>query len=292
MPPRISDETLLSELQRLANKLDRSPKQKDMEKMGDYSHSTYISHFGSWNEALNEANLEINKMCNIGKDEMMSELKRVYLNLNRVPTVYDMKEHGKYAVSTYSRYFGSWNEALSSCGFDLNMRSDISTNKLLDEIHRLFEQLNRVPTQDEMYDMGKYSVDVYQNRFGTWNNAVKEAGLEIRTHDEWVCSGCNHPDWNGGVSQNYGDCWDSFRCKTLERDNYCCQSCGISQDELDNWLCVHHIKPLNEFNIEDGDDTFEDAHDLSNLISLCIPCHMKLEGKYTDCTVSELKERI
>ena len=55
----------------------------------------------------------------------------------------------------------------------------------------------------------------------------------------------------------------------LERDEFKCQCCGISQGELNtNKLIIHHI---------DGD---RHNNSPSNLITLCNQCHMSLHKKY------------
>lgn len=51
----ISEETLLEEIRRLADKLDERPTFRDMEVDGNYSASTYVRTFGSWSAAVDEA---------------------------------------------------------------------------------------------------------------------------------------------------------------------------------------------------------------------------------------------
>lgn len=52
---------LISELQRLANDLDRTPTFDQMNERGEYSVWPYLRAFPSWNDALNAAGLPINK---------------------------------------------------------------------------------------------------------------------------------------------------------------------------------------------------------------------------------------
>lgn len=54
-PSTLTKDALRTELQRLADELDKRPSQRDMNKHGNHSHTTYIRHFGSWSEALNAA---------------------------------------------------------------------------------------------------------------------------------------------------------------------------------------------------------------------------------------------
>ena len=78
----------------------------------------------------------------------------------------------------------------------------------------------------------------------------------------------------------YGDEWQSIREDVLERDNYCCQDCGLThsehqrRDDLfppNKGLHVHHIRPFRLF------DSPEEANQLDNLIALCADCHRDAE---------------
>ncbi|GGL61787.1 HNH endonuclease [Halocalculus aciditolerans] len=75
-----------------------------------------------------------------------------------------------------------------------------------------------------------------------------------------------------GVDPNvYSGRWREARRKTLERDDHACQNCGSARDELGQEPDVHHLTPVREF------DDPQDSHVLSNLVSLCRSCHMKVE---------------
>lgn len=66
--------------------------------------------------------------------------------------------------------------------------------------------------------------------------------------------------------------WSSVREDVLERDNYECRFCHISEEEhrskYDRGLSAHHITPRRE----GGADTLE------NLITVCQSCHTTLEN--------------
>jgi 5-methylcytosine-specific restriction endonuclease McrA len=71
----------------------------------------------------------------------------------------------------------------------------------------------------------------------------------------------------------YGADWPEIVKQVRERDNYTCQMCGIHQSQRPRALSVHHIRPYRSF----GPAAFNAAHDLSNLITLCQPCHRKVD---------------
>ena len=73
---------------------------------------------------------------------------------------------------------------------------------LIDALDELADELGSTPTTREMDKHGKYSKKVYQNLFGSWNNALREAGLE----PNYVTGGANTetlsygPDWHSSES--------------------------------------------------------------------------------------------
>jgi hypothetical protein len=88
-------------------------------------------------------------------------------------------------------------------------------------------------------------------------------------------SGSNSATWQGGEIDYYGPNWRSQRRKARKRDNYTCQDCGKTEEQVGHELSIHHIIPFREFN---GD--WKSANMLSNLVSLCeYPCHRKRHSK-------------
>jgi hypothetical protein len=80
------------------------------------------------------------------------------------------------------------------------------------------------------------------------------------------------PNWRGGVSllrspRRYGDDWAKIRYLVYKRDKFTCQECGINNVKLD----VHHIIPF----------LLSKDNSIDNLITLCRPCHMRVERLYT-----------
>ena len=57
------------------------------------------------------------------------------------------------------------------------------------------------------------------------------------------------------------------RIKVLERDNYTCQTCGITSDKTK--IVVHH-KDRSGW----GKKKKDKNNNMKNLISLCVPCHL------------------
>ena len=87
--------------------------------------------------------------------------------------------------------------------------------------------------------------------------------------------GKNNPAYKNGNSYNRrcyrGDDWETLRKEIYKRDNYICQDCRVKcQSKRDyknsnNIIQCHHIE-----NYKKGQN-----NDKSNLITLCLKCHLK-----------------
>lgn len=88
-------------------------------------------------------------------------------------------------------------------------------------------------------------------------------------------SGENHPNWQGGKSfESYGiEFNNELKEQVRGRDNYTCQECHQTEDQLGYVLDVHHIDYDKKNNSSD------------NLISLCRSCHAQTNYSREDWTV-------
>lgn len=174
----IPNEELLAELKRLSDGLNRTPRAVDMEAKGKFSYKIYQQKFGSWNAAIREVHLEVNVRSDIPKSELIQEIHSLRSQLERTPERREMDQYGRFDSTTYMAEFGGWNEALKQADLEPIRHSDISESQLIDEMKRLADDLNRPPTGDEMIQQGKFSCSIYGRKFGTWTNALLEAGLD------------------------------------------------------------------------------------------------------------------
>lgn len=94
-----------------------------------------------------------------------------------------------------------------------------------------------------------------------------------------IMSGPNTHLWRGGQRQYYyGPNWKLQRVACRERDNHTCRVCGKKHRKGKRFFDVHHVRPFRSFGYKAGqNDNYLQANDLSNLITVCLSCHMKLE---------------
>lgn len=70
--------------------------------------------------------------------------------------------------------------------------SPISQTDLLNELDRLAAETDQSPTVTALREQGKYSLPTYRDRFGSWNDAKKEAGYSIvrKYNGDFTREGC------------------------------------------------------------------------------------------------------
>ena len=64
--------------------------------------------------------------------------------------------------------------------FKLNIHSrNNSDEELLADLKKVQRSINKPLSRNKYNELGKFSSSTLENRFGTWNNALKKAGLSI-----------------------------------------------------------------------------------------------------------------
>ena len=112
-------------------------------------------------------------------DSLRTNLQALAARLGKTPTVVEMHEQGDYHPEKYVEAFGGWDAALDAAGLDPGESANkIPDHELLAELQRLYQILDRSPSQQDMNKYGTYSDNVYKIRFGSWNEAMQAAMLD------------------------------------------------------------------------------------------------------------------
>lgn len=132
------------------------------------------------------------------KENLLSEYNRLAEKLNRTPTSRDLDEYSILneccSASTYIRHFGNIYDVqiLAGC-VPVNIGLKKNKKDLIEDLHKLHNELGRLPCQRDIHDNKRIaSVKRYTNSFGTFSNALKEAGFKDVSNKRVIMShGCN-----------------------------------------------------------------------------------------------------
>jgi hypothetical protein len=120
---------------------------------------------------------------------------------------------------------------------------------------------------DERFDIDQIALMLDVPRVSLWRYFVA-FGIPVRdVHTRYA--GERNGNWKGGYEPYYGPNWHSQRAKAFRRDNFQCRKCRKNDGKLD----VHHKIAFRIF----GRKNYLEANRLSNLITLCMNCHRKVE---------------
>jgi len=120
----------------------------------------------------------------VSDDDLLSDVKRAadtfgdkYLSITLYNSI------GKYSESTFRSRFGSWTNVLQRLGLRTERNSiemqRISDEMMIADLIDASKRLNKSTiTSSEYYKHGKYSGPTISQRFGSWAEFVKKAGLE------------------------------------------------------------------------------------------------------------------
>lgn len=118
--------------------------------------------------------------------DLKEELRRVAEIVDRPPTSGDMQEHGQFSNKPYYNNWGTWAKAREAAELsnDITHGPDsIPTRKLVGDLHRIAIKVGRTPRHRDVLEHGNFGVQTYKDRFGSWNEALAEAGYEPITEN-------------------------------------------------------------------------------------------------------------
>lgn len=197
--------------------------------------------------------------------ELIADLQRVSQSLNS-STVPQKKygEVGAYDYSTVIRRFGSWNEGLRLAGLTLSNETDISDDRLFENLLVLWQHRGRQPRRSELSSHpSTISQTPYNRRFGSWTASLEAfANFANGTGAE----PSNSQSGTEAARRTTGrDPSLRLRWHVLQRDRFTCCACGASP-ALTPWVELHvdHIVPWSK-----GGETL-----MENLQTLCSVCNL------------------
>lgn len=182
---RYTKEELVKMVQEHSKILGRTPKMKEVAKNENFpSMNLFLREFETWNNLLKKCNLKLNSVRYYSKEHLLNVLKLLSNRIGRTSRIEDLNgDKDLPSPKVYFEKFGSWNNALKLAGLEINLRRDYTKEELIDSLLKKAKELNQNPTSN---DLGRKNNmpdrSTFDDRFGTWNNALKEAGLKINCY--------------------------------------------------------------------------------------------------------------
>lgn len=145
------------------------------------SETTIRKRFGSWNEALTEAGIPINREVKkwYKKEDIIMFLKELSNDGTIMSANEYQKNYSSPSIETIISLFGSWNEALIAAEIDEN-RTLLEKDEI---INRLKKYIKSYPTElnSDQYIQKKWKPSYHTiiRYFGSWIHALEKAGIKV-----------------------------------------------------------------------------------------------------------------
>lgn len=198
-----SKEQVLEDVREIADRLGRLPTSTELEEEMDYTASVAAGRFGTTIDAyeaagiLNEEYIRVTvpEYAELSRDDFREALQEINERTEGERMKYsdyaDNRDDSMPAIATIEDWYGSWPEALIDAGIKpLSVPSHFSDTitekeKLLDALREVADKLETTSYPEKHYRMFREicakqypdSMTIIK-RFGSWNEAKSEAGLD------------------------------------------------------------------------------------------------------------------
>ncbi len=172
-------DVLVEEIRNLADEIDRVPRQKDVRNHLDTPLSRFRREFGSWNGAVEAAGFQpYPQRRRIPEEKLLNQLQSLAEELGHTPSAEEMTAYGDYSHAVYIDRFGSWKTAVDRADLaPVERRTAPTRQELVNELKRLADDLDRVPSSKDVEEESNYSYSAYYREFDGFTDALKAADL-------------------------------------------------------------------------------------------------------------------
>lgn len=189
MPKGYSKKDIISLLQQYSKENDGTLN-LDIYKRKKYkpSETTIRKKFGSWNEALIEAGLPINREVKkwYTREDLILFLQNISTNGEMISANDYQKQYTSPTIETILSTFGTWNEALLAAGL-LENRLILEENEILERLKKYTKQYpHSISSEHYINIKWKPSYHTIIRYFGSWSYALEKIGIhsEVITYSD------------------------------------------------------------------------------------------------------------
>jgi len=183
---------LISELQRIAERLDRRVWPRDIAFFARYSLPTYLAVFETLDAAFTASGVDAGHFPTVVADwgsawnrqfkdasDFLGALEEQFEQTGDSPTMADMREAGVNPQRCYEHY-DSWAHALDLAGIPQRRRPNRQTaskEELRTALQGLADELGHVPRTTDITEDSVYGLSSYYKHYSTWQDALNDAGV-------------------------------------------------------------------------------------------------------------------
>jgi hypothetical protein len=285
-----SEDSLLSELQRVASIVEKQNLRLTLNKFNSMSraHSTtFRTRFGSWATALDRAGISDSlapRFKTISKEDLLDALKQFAAeNPNQPVTVRAIADRMGVNRTTITRRVGRWSTLLAQAGISpVPLGRRYSDEERYENILKLWSHYGRQPKFGELrHSPSTVGPKAYIIRWGGWRAALSAFVKRVNQPSTAIEQGPELDSLSPEVNSNQVTFPSrtlglALRYRILKRDRFTCVACGASPSKNpDVELHVDHILAWSRA----GTNTEE------NLRTLCSKCNL---GKGCSLEVTNL----
>lgn len=133
--------------------------------------------FGTWYGALLEAGIHRRKNEKTSKENIIKQLQDYYLKNPRMSRKSFEDDKSVCSITTIKNKFGNWANALAEAGLVLEGRKKLTNEEIIKQIQEYYSKNYNIIKKSFSKDKDTCSADTVVVRFGSWENALKKAGL-------------------------------------------------------------------------------------------------------------------
>jgi hypothetical protein len=219
--------------------------------------STVSRRFGGWGAACEKAGVESGQVTSVS---IRHNIERLY-EAGEINNSEDFFQHDETtSAATFYTNFDSWRDAVDEIG--IAAYDEYTDQDILNYIKQFYDEYGYISQKKFKYDDSYPSSSTAARRFGSWNEAVKGAGIEP---NKMGVAAQEQP--TGETQALLGSNWHKQREAALDRDGFQCRSCQATTN-----LHVHHTKPRHTYRSSTVFD-IDESNTLDNLVTLCEDCH-------------------
>jgi hypothetical protein len=194
LPPQrlqeFTEDELIAQLRNLSSALGRPLTRRDVKKAGKAGTCarlvTFQRVFGSAGNAFRRAGVQ--RFQRFTREELIAQYIALHKDLGKLPTALDIDRAARAGRCAGNKVFvntcGTLTQLREAAGFGKEPRRKYSRSQLLEQLKRLAATLGRPPLVKELITACREGtcadIQTFQRWFGTYNAALKAAGLRIR----------------------------------------------------------------------------------------------------------------